>query len=285
MYLANVLTDIREESAPPRSLSAEHLFKLNEAVFNLPEEDKIDKKLATQLFQTVKKIRTAYNEGKYNNADSNFFYDYLALLGTMQNQHFFSTQQTDSMLSWIMEVVGESGMGTASAQPGAPKKDLQAENTQLKKQVAKLEASLASGKGAEVPAASKSKGKASEPAPASKGKGKGKAPVYEEPPLREKKGKGKGKDKSKDLDDAEEKGKGKSKGKGKGKSTDAIVEVSPDKGKAPSKGKGKEKAKGKGKAVEEEAPPLRDSKGKGAKSAPKSKGKGKSKGWKAKEPE
>lgn len=68
---------------------------------------------------------------RYDNTDSNFFYDYLALLGTMQpgslgtnssvsdgvlslsnsschhsqlrNQHFFSTKQTEKMLGWIKE--------------------------------------------------------------------------------------------------------------------------------------------------------------------------------------
>merc|ERR1711972_526845 len=110
-----VLTDIQKESAPPKKLHAEHLFKLNEAVFNLPEEDTVDQKLALKLFQSVEKIRQAYNSGKYDNADSNFFYDYLALLGTMQNQHFFSQKQTEKMLYWIKEVVEDTTMGGAGA--------------------------------------------------------------------------------------------------------------------------------------------------------------------------
>ena len=42
-----------EESNPPKALRAEHLFKLNEAVFNLSEEDAVDGALAMKLFQAV----------------------------------------------------------------------------------------------------------------------------------------------------------------------------------------------------------------------------------------
>merc|ERR1712048_230250 len=94
-------------SAPPKTIHAEHLFKLNEAVFNLPEEDTVDKNMAAKLFATVEKIRNSHNSGKFDNSDSNFFYDYLALLGTMQNQHFFNQKQTESMLRWIKEVVDD----------------------------------------------------------------------------------------------------------------------------------------------------------------------------------
>ena len=55
------------------------------------------------FLEAVERIHTAYSSGRYDNADSNFFYDYLALLGTMQNQHFFSQKQTEKMLGWIKE--------------------------------------------------------------------------------------------------------------------------------------------------------------------------------------
>ncbi|CAK0865965.1 unnamed protein product [Prorocentrum cordatum] len=113
MYLNTVLADIKKESAPPKKLHAEHLFKLNEAIFNLPEEDTVESGMALKLFQTVDKIRKAYNENKFDNADSNFFYDYLALLGTMQNQHFFTQKQTEKMLEWIAEVVEHPTGGAA----------------------------------------------------------------------------------------------------------------------------------------------------------------------------
>merc|ERR1719316_1714237 len=104
-YLNTVLGDINNAG---KGLNAEHVYKLNEAVFNLPEEDTVDSRLASKLFTAVGKIRTAYNTGKMDDRDSNFFYDYVALLGTMQNQHFFSPKQTDSMIEWITEVSGSS---------------------------------------------------------------------------------------------------------------------------------------------------------------------------------
>mmetsp|Transcript_98439 Transcript_98439/g.211003 ORF Transcript_98439/g.211003 Transcript_98439/m.211003 type:complete len:221 (+) Transcript_98439:97-759(+) len=196
MYLAQVLTDIKKESSPPKTLHAEHLFKLNEAVFNLPEEDTVDTKMAVQLFKTVEKIKTAYNTGKYDNADSNFFYDYLALLGTMQNQHFFSQKQTEHMLNWIKEVVDEG-----QEKGGSSTKALEAKVKELEKKLSKYEA-----------ADPKTKGKGKEEPPAkSKGKGKGKAPEPEEPP----KGKGK-KGKKAPVDDYDEEPPAKGKGKGKG---------------------------------------------------------------------
>merc|ERR1712032_1616594 len=93
-------------------------------VFNLLEEDTVDQKMALELFQVVEKIRQAYNAGKHDDADSNFFYDYLALLGTMQNQHFFSQKQTEKMLNWIKDVVDDmtTSGAAASASPGVESK-------------------------------------------------------------------------------------------------------------------------------------------------------------------
>merc|ERR1712087_318093 len=81
----------------------------------------VDKNTAAKLFATVEKIRTAHNTGKYDNSDSNFFYDYLALLGTMQNQHFFNQKQTENMLHWIKEVVDDYVGGASSNGKGSMK--------------------------------------------------------------------------------------------------------------------------------------------------------------------
>jgi len=302
LYLNQVLNEIKKESNPPKALRAEHLFKLNEAVFNLSEEDAVDGPLAVRLFQVVERIHTSYNTGKYDNTDSNFFYDYLALLGTMQNQHFFSTKQTEKMLGWIKEVVDTSGM--LAAAPSAGSKSLEAENEQLRKKLAKLEGAVQAIRAIETePKAKKTKAKeepAAKASPGKKGKGKGKFDDYEEEePV---KGKGKGKSKAKKEEKIEPKGKAKSKGKGevkeepkgKGKSKGKKETPKPEpKGKGKGKGKvkeeyeeppskGKSKGKGKGKSKEEE-PPLRKGKGKGKAEEPKGKAKGKGKkGWKAK---
>mmetsp|Transcript_86719 Transcript_86719/g.269596 ORF Transcript_86719/g.269596 Transcript_86719/m.269596 type:complete len:226 (+) Transcript_86719:119-796(+) len=132
MYLNSVLNDIQKESAPPKALNAEHLYKMNEAVFNLPEEDQIDKKMSGRLFQAVTRIRKAYSTGKVSDTDNNFFYDYVALLGTLQNQHFFSGDQTDQMLSWVKEAIddGSSAPAPAAREPKGPTK---AEEKKLKK--------------------------------------------------------------------------------------------------------------------------------------------------------
>jgi len=142
MYLQNVLNDIQKESAPPKSLDAEHLYKLNEAVFNLPEEDHIDPKMSAKLFQALQKIRLAYNAGKICDSDQNFFYDYIALLGTMQNQHFFSAKQTEKMLAWVHEAIGGSVAEAAPAQPAKADtkklQKLQQENQSLKEEYEKM---------------------------------------------------------------------------------------------------------------------------------------------------
>jgi len=286
MYLAQVLSDIRRESAPPKSLHAEHLFKLNEAVFNLPEEDVVDAKTALRLFQTVQSIRTAYTSGKYDNADANFFYDYLALLGTMQNQHFFSQKQTEKMLGWIKDIIDEEGIAGAEAPASTSgAKALASENEKLRARLAKyeeLQGAVEAIRSFDLEAKAKAKGKAKpEPAPA-KGKGKG-APEPAEPETAPK-GKGKGKKGKAPPEEEEEeppaKGKGKGKkgkkGKGTAEEEDEEDERPPLRGK--SKGKGGKGGKGDTSPDESPSPKAGKGKGKGAK------GKGKTSGsaWKPK---
>jgi len=212
MYLNSVLSDIQKESAPPKSLNAEHLYKMNEAVFNLPEEDVVDKKMSNRLFQAVNKIRKAYNDGKVSDADSNFFYDYVALLGTLQNQHFFSGDQTDQMLSWVKEAIDD---GSSQATPAkenskglskANEKKLQRleeDNKRLKEELEKLRAV---SKAVEVLQSFKLPASAPEPKAKAKAKGKAKSKPKEEedeaapadaPKEKEKKGTGKAKAKPK----------------------------------------------------------------------------------------
>eukprot|EP00913_Durusdinium_trenchii_P029687 g27825.t1 len=105
-----------------RSYTAEDIYRLNEAIFNLPEEDKkhtfsfFDANTTGLLFKAVQKIKKAYSAGKCDK-DPNFYYDYVALLATMQNQHFFSQKQTKLLLDWLHEVVkappGEDKNATA----------------------------------------------------------------------------------------------------------------------------------------------------------------------------
>jgi len=224
MYLTTVLADIQRESAPPKALNAEHLYKMNEAIFNLPEEDTIDGKTSAKLFQAVTKIQQAYTKGNICDSDSNFFYDYVALLGTLQNQHFFSSKQTDKMLSWVKEAIDDGSGAAAAAAPreaaaGPSKGDekklkkLEDENKKLKDELAKL---MGVCSAVEVL-------KAFKPEAAAEGKGKSK---------------GKGKDKDK------------GKGKGKGKNKDAEEEEAEAEGGEEKEKKPKGKAKGKARAKE-----------------------------------
>lgn len=160
MYLNTVLTEVQRESTGSKYINAEHLYKLNEAIFNLPEDDIIDSRMSGKIFQGIQKIRQAYISGKVSDADQNFFYDYLALLGTMQNQHFFTAKQTESMMTFIKEGIDA---GPASSWEGffppppppaaAPasqssKADekrlhkLEAENDKLRAEYEKLKASM-----------------------------------------------------------------------------------------------------------------------------------------------
>lgn len=219
MYLNTVLTEVQNESAKNREINSEHLYKLNEAIFNLPEDDVIDARMAGKIFQGIQKIRTAYNTTNIGDVDENFFYDYLALLSTMQNQHFFSAKQTDTMLEFMKE--GLDG-GSAAPAPKPSKADdkklqkLQEENERLRAEYEslkgvlpsvdviknfKLSAKPSDGKG-------KSKGKDNEEKGKGKGKGKDEADEEEEP-KEEKKGRKRNKrrsrrGKSKEDDEGED---------------------------------------------------------------------------------
>jgi len=245
MYLENVLADIKKETVPPKLLNAEHLYKLNEAIFNLPEEDRVDTKQVSKLFAAVEKVRQAYNGSKIDNTDSNFFYDYVALLGTMQNQHFFTSKQTEKMLEWIKEAVDESSAGAAPSnaekKAAATIKKLEEENAKLHSFERKYQELLAASKHSSEGA---------------KGKGKGK--------------KGAPKDDDDYDSDSVASGKagGKKGGKGKGKSASAAHQQEPE-GKS-NKGK---KGKGKGKGADRsESPSYEDERP--AKGGGKSGGKG-----------
>lgn len=142
MYLNSVLLDIQRESQLPNALNAEHLYKVNEAIFNLPEEDDIDTKMANRLFQVMQKVRTSYFDRKICDNDHNFFYDYIALLGTMQNQHFFTNRQTEKMLSWLAEALAGGGIGPSNDSAGSKSavryKSLEEENRCLREEYEKL---------------------------------------------------------------------------------------------------------------------------------------------------
>merc|ERR1719151_554494 len=83
----------------------------------------------------MQNIKKAYDTGRYDKGDPNFFYDFVALLSTMQNQHFFNQKQNKIMLDWLLEALGGSA---AEPQPAKPAKA--AAPSTVAKKIAKLEA-------------------------------------------------------------------------------------------------------------------------------------------------
>merc|ERR1719454_2755338 len=99
--------------------------------------------MAGKIFQGIQKIRTAYNTTNIGDVDENFFYDYLALLSTMQNQHFFSAKQTDTMLEYMQEGLD----GGSAAQPAKPSKGDEKKLQKLQEENERLRAEYESLKG------------------------------------------------------------------------------------------------------------------------------------------
>ncbi|CAE8674748.1 unnamed protein product [Polarella glacialis] len=145
MYLITVLQTIADDS---REYQAEDLYKLNEAIFNLPEEDTIDVETTEKLFKALNKLKKAVAAGKCD-SDPNFYYDYVGLLSTMQNQHFFSAKQTKTILEWLNEAIKAApgaGASQESAKGGSKSsastaKDLarlEADNAKMLKEIEQL---------------------------------------------------------------------------------------------------------------------------------------------------
>merc|ERR1711862_117409 len=113
--------------------------------------DHVDKKTADKLFQAISKVAKAFFAGQYDKKDANFFYDFIGLIGTMQNQHFFSTKQNKTMLGYMSQAAGEAAGEIPEYTPEPPQpqtspKDsketarLEAENKRFAEEIAKLKA-------------------------------------------------------------------------------------------------------------------------------------------------
>jgi len=152
MYLNTVL-DALSKKTSVKLYNAEDLYKLNEAIFNLPEVEVVNSKTTAKIFAVLEKFHSAYDPSSKSHksdggaqSDPNFFYDYVALMGTMQNQHFFNEKQNKSILMWIREAT-EHELGKTkdnnnnSKAANASAKEvsrLEAENSALKQEIEKL---------------------------------------------------------------------------------------------------------------------------------------------------
>lgn len=121
MYLTRVIQSLNDSR---KKYVAEDLYKLNEAIFNLPEDDTFDDETVSKLFQAVGKVVKAYNEGSYDQSDQDFGCDYIALLSTLQNQPFFSVKQNQKLLAFLREaVVDDLPQAQAASSRQAPSSD------------------------------------------------------------------------------------------------------------------------------------------------------------------
>eukprot|EP00397_Hematodinium_sp_SG-2012_P037753 GEMP01040965.1.p1 GENE.GEMP01040965.1~~GEMP01040965.1.p1 ORF type:complete len:218 (-),score=76.24 GEMP01040965.1:1145-1798(-) len=124
MYLKTVVDEITRS----KNLKSEDLFKLNEAVFNLLDYEHVDANLSGKIFTCGRKCVVKYHEG---NVDENYAFDLRAMLGTLQNQHFFSLKQNAQLVKWLEESFNEGG--------NVQSQKANKENEKLQNRVAELE--------------------------------------------------------------------------------------------------------------------------------------------------
>eukprot|EP00435_Cladocopium_sp_Y103_P067545 s568_g30.t1 len=100
---------------------ANQLEVINEAVFAFKsgDEECVDETLAAELFEVIQMIRNAWKKGEYDNSSTNFFYDYVSLLGTVQNQCFFGEEETTQFHLWLKEAVDSIILGARPASLGS----------------------------------------------------------------------------------------------------------------------------------------------------------------------
>eukprot|EP00435_Cladocopium_sp_Y103_P067995 s568_g30.t2 len=117
-WLKTVVDCFKKEKLLP---FANQLEVINEAVFAFKsgDEECVDETLAAELFEVIQMIRNAWKKGEYDNSSTNFFYDYVSLLGTVQNQCFFGEEETTQFHLWLKEAVDSIILGARPASLGS----------------------------------------------------------------------------------------------------------------------------------------------------------------------
>lgn len=192
---------------------------MNEAVFNLDTDEKIDKQLASKIYQCAKMCVEMYNV-----KDENYAYDLRALLGTLQNQHFFSPEQNANIVQWLYEAFDDNGYvetpKKSKKEEQKAKKDA-AELEKLRKRCAELESAIGTLESVwkrqqELAKKEAKSGKKGKEDPKKDGKGKGKGGNDEEAPGKKRRNRNRTRSRNKDKD-GERKGGDKTSPKGDGK--------------------------------------------------------------------
>lgn len=174
---SSYLTSVLRALDKGKRINGEDLYKLNEAIFNIPEDETVDNKTALQVFKGAEKVMKAYTTRKYDTSDTDFFYDYVALLGTLQNQYFFDEKQNKLLLNWLADAISQESQPPAPPPQQALNSDVQKagslekENSKLKAELEKLREvsdAIMLFKSFKIPSLPTEEGRG-------KGKGKGKA--------------------------------------------------------------------------------------------------------------
>ncbi|CAJ1409993.1 unnamed protein product [Effrenium voratum] len=159
-------------------LTGEHLWRLNEAVFNVEEDALMP--LSRRIFQLALRVRKDYQAGRFYKADRG---EYLALLGTLQNQRCLTGRQGATLRAALAEALGAEAQEAPKAGNSEAKRRLQEQSKALAAQLAELKRlkgaveTFLTWQGPEPKAAAKAKAKEM----AKKEKGKEKEPEASQP--------------------------------------------------------------------------------------------------------
>ncbi|OLP93061.1 Ubiquitin fusion degradation protein 1-like [Symbiodinium microadriaticum] len=102
------IEEVVKELESRRQFAGDHLWRLNTAIFNCADENEVTSQLAGRIYQVVMQMRKEYQSGQFYATDQG---NYLALLGTLQNQDYFSTRQATAFRGWIAEALGAGREG------------------------------------------------------------------------------------------------------------------------------------------------------------------------------
>jgi hypothetical protein len=208
-----------------KSPSGKDLFQLNEAIFNIDRDEDPSTELSTKLFTFIQRVHRGYLAGKIGAGDNDYINDYIGLLGTMQNQAFFSSKQVQSLQRFMKETLLHVAGASEKAAPAASPLD----NAEIKKLVDAVKTIQSfTAPADEAPKKGRSRGGQK------KGGGaKEEAPAADAKPKRERKPRGEKKDKAEGEAEAAEKtdkpkrsrrrGKGRGKGEEKGEGEAAAA--------------------------------------------------------------
>ena len=108
--IKQIMYDIEQQAASGK-LTGRKIYLLNEAIFEWTDEGNLPKDLALAIFGSISIIRSTYlrlhqegvRQGAWEEMDGLFLYDYLALLGTVCNQHCWSMKLQIRLLAFLKE--------------------------------------------------------------------------------------------------------------------------------------------------------------------------------------